>query len=68
MFVQPTDPTPPLDHCPPLVRQGKEHRELVLMQWGLVPWFSIRWTWKPCIEARNGFHSNTSIYRRLLSR
>jgi putative SOS response-associated peptidase YedK len=24
----------------PVVRQGKEDRELVLMQWGLIPWFS----------------------------
>lgn len=24
----------------PIVRQGKEGRELVLMQWGLIPWFS----------------------------
>jgi putative SOS response-associated peptidase YedK len=24
----------------PVVRQGKEARELVLMQWGLIPWFS----------------------------
>jgi putative SOS response-associated peptidase YedK len=24
----------------PVVRRGKEHCELVLMQWGLVPWFS----------------------------